>query len=156
MDGKEVVVIPLPIIYLFILQAPESLRDLQYSTKSDVWSFGIVGKWLWYKSTLETQYSSAYIKWIKFQFMKLSAETNLTLTLIRSKLQLKSSRNQKKDKFISNTHPPCRNEAYHPSLPSNVPEVLRELMLSCWQPDPDNRPSMEQLCNRLNSSFPDE
>jgi serine/threonine protein kinase len=33
------------ILFYVMLQAPESLRDLQYSTKSDVWSFGIVGEY---------------------------------------------------------------------------------------------------------------
>jgi predicted Ser/Thr protein kinase len=94
--------------------APESLRDLQYSTKSDVWSFGIV----------------------VYEIISRN-EPHIDVDPLEVAVKIK-------------------NEAYHPSLPSNVPEVLRELMLSCWQPDPDNRPSMEQLCNRLNSSFPDE
>jgi serine/threonine protein kinase len=94
--------------------APESLRELQYSTKSDVWSFGIV----------------------LFEIVSRS-EPHIDIDPLEVAVKIK-------------------NDSYHPSIPQNVDPVLREIMLSCWQPDPNNRPSMEQICNKLNTSFPDE
>lgn len=42
-------------------QAPESLRDLQYSTKSDVWSFGIVCTYFFSIRSLLLVYSAYYL-----------------------------------------------------------------------------------------------
>eukprot|EP00029_Vermamoeba_vermiformis_P007415 TRINITY_DN320_c0_g1_i4.p1 TRINITY_DN320_c0_g1~~TRINITY_DN320_c0_g1_i4.p1 ORF type:complete len:763 (+),score=94.63 TRINITY_DN320_c0_g1_i4:773-3061(+) len=94
--------------------APESLRDLQYSTKSDVWSFGIV----------------------LYEIVSRN-EPHTEVDPLEVAVKIK-------------------NESYHPSVPQNVDPVLREIMLSCWQPEPNNRPSMEQICEKLNSSFPDD
>jgi predicted Ser/Thr protein kinase len=94
--------------------APESLRELQYSTKSDVWSFGIV----------------------LYEIVSRN-EPHIDVDPLEVAVKIK-------------------NESYHPSIPQGVNSVLSEIMLSCWQADPNNRPSMEQICTKLNSAFPED
>jgi hypothetical protein len=42
----------------------------------------------------------------------------------------------------------CR-KGLTPTIPRNCPPLLRELMESCWQKDPTQRPTFEEICARL-------
>ncbi len=42
------------------------------------------------------------------------------------------------------------------SMPAELSEDIKALILSCWRPEPNDRPSSEDILNRLNQmSFPD-
>lgn len=34
-----------------------------------------------------------------------------------------------------------------------VPEEIKNLVMECWEPQPDNRPSFEQIAKRLQTLF---
>eukprot|EP00029_Vermamoeba_vermiformis_P009625 TRINITY_DN4868_c0_g1_i1.p1 TRINITY_DN4868_c0_g1~~TRINITY_DN4868_c0_g1_i1.p1 ORF type:complete len:708 (+),score=31.08 TRINITY_DN4868_c0_g1_i1:1542-3665(+) len=94
--------------------APESLREKSYSTKSDVWSFGI------------------------FAYEVLSgSEPHTDMDPFEVAIKIK-------------------NDSYHPVLPNDWNVELRNLLISCWQPLPASRPSMEQVNAVLNANFVDE
>jgi len=40
-----------------------------------------------------------------------------------------------------------RDEGLTPKIPSHCPQVLRELMMKCWNRNPEQRPTFEQVCN---------
>jgi serine/threonine protein kinase len=73
--------------------APESLADQIYSKKSDVWSFGIVGMFLFLKERTENEnkfhvdsIDSICLFLFSFQCMKLLPDVNLMLMWILSLL----------------------------------------------------------------------
>lgn len=39
-------------------------------------------------------------------------------------------------------------------IPDRVPEVIREIIASCWQRNPANRPTIDLIVNKLNQAFP--
>lgn len=41
------------------------------------------------------------------------------------------------------------NKGYRMPKPNHVAEALYQVMLNCWQEQPDDRPSFEQLRNEL-------
>eukprot|EP00029_Vermamoeba_vermiformis_P013186 TRINITY_DN80_c0_g1_i2.p2 TRINITY_DN80_c0_g1~~TRINITY_DN80_c0_g1_i2.p2 ORF type:complete len:259 (+),score=17.43 TRINITY_DN80_c0_g1_i2:1827-2603(+) len=45
-----------------------------------------------------------------------------------------------------------RDLAYTPQIAAECPAVLREIMEMCWQRDPNNRPTMELICEKLGSA----
>lgn len=42
-----------------------------------------------------------------------------------------------------------------PEIPSYVPDSMRNLIVSCWDPNPSARPSMEEICSKLSSQMLD-
>ncbi|GMH39125.1 hypothetical protein BSKO_07023 [Bryopsis sp. KO-2023] len=40
---------------------------------------------------------------------------------------------------------------FRPPIPKTWPQQLKDLITDCWAPTPSSRPSMEQVCNRLNN-----
>jgi len=40
-----------------------------------------------------------------------------------------------------------RDEGLTPKIPSHCPQFLRELMMKCWNRNPEQRPTFEQVCN---------
>ncbi|XP_074634445.1 proto-oncogene tyrosine-protein kinase receptor Ret-like [Acropora palmata] len=87
--------------------AYESLKSGRYTTKSDVWSFGVV---LYEIFTIGGQ---PYPRTNAWKVMALL------------------------------------NKGYRMPKPNHVAEALYQVMLNCWQEQPDDRPSFEQLRNEL-------
>eukprot|EP00029_Vermamoeba_vermiformis_P009922 TRINITY_DN510_c0_g3_i1.p1 TRINITY_DN510_c0_g3~~TRINITY_DN510_c0_g3_i1.p1 ORF type:complete len:1064 (+),score=137.54 TRINITY_DN510_c0_g3_i1:207-3398(+) len=87
--------------------APESLKKMVYSTKSDVWTFGIVV----YEIVARREPHS------EADQMAIGLE--------------------------------IRDRGVTPSIPSNCEPVLAEIMKQCWRMDPEERPTMEQICDIL-------
>jgi serine/threonine protein kinase len=44
-----------------------------------------------------------------------------------------------------------RDQHLTPKIPNDCPAILREMMKVCWQVDPDQRPSLEEICHMLES-----
>ena len=44
-----------------------------------------------------------------------------------------------------------RSEGLHPPIPSEAPEHIQQLLKDCWQLSPSQRPSFEQICDRIQS-----
>jgi hypothetical protein len=42
-----------------------------------------------------------------------------------------------------------RDNGVTPAIPEGCDPCLKELMEKCWNADPENRPSMEQICDVL-------
>jgi hypothetical protein len=42
-----------------------------------------------------------------------------------------------------------RDQGLTPELPSSCPQELSELVKECWQMNPEQRPSIDDLVNRL-------
>jgi len=36
-------------------------------------------------------------------------------------------------------------------MPDNIPKVMANLIRSCWQKDPDKRPSIDEIASTLSS-----
>lgn len=87
--------------------APESLKDKSYSTKSDVWSYGI----LLYE-------------------LVAGDEPHVTEDQLNIAVRI-------------------RDEALTPVIPADCDPVLRQAMEICWKPNPNDRPSMEQIADFL-------
>jgi predicted Ser/Thr protein kinase len=87
--------------------APESLANQTYSTKTDVWTFGIV-----------------VYEIVARQEPHIDGDA----LLIAAKI---------------------RDEHLTPVIPKDCPEILREIMQSCWQADPEARPEFKDICARL-------
>jgi predicted Ser/Thr protein kinase len=51
-----------------------------------------------------------------------------------------------KDKDVIEVAVAIRDNAMTPSIPSDCPPFLRELMELCWNKDPEKRPSFEDIC----------
>jgi len=86
--------------------SPESLQNQEYSTKSDIFSYGVV------------LYEIVSRK-IPFE--------GLTLIAVSHKILL----------------------GERMEIPENCPKILKELMISCWQHDPINRPDFLTIINEL-------
>jgi serine/threonine protein kinase len=87
--------------------APESLQNMTYSTKSDVWTFGVVV----------------------------------------SEIVSRQEPHTKADQMAIGLH--IRDHGVTPEIPSDCDPVLKEIMTQCWQLDPESRPTMEQICDKL-------
>ncbi|XP_029209536.2 tyrosine-protein kinase SRK3-like isoform X2 [Acropora millepora] len=87
--------------------ASEALKSGRYTTKSDVWSFGVV---LYEIFTIGGQ-----------PYPRVNARKVVALL----------------------------NDGYRMPKPNHVAEVLYQVMLKCWQEQPDDRPSFEQLRHEL-------
>lgn len=46
-------------------------------------------------------------------------------------------------------------QGHRPDIPAYVPPRIRELIQKCWQPCPDDRPTMAQVCETLSAEFLD-
>src|SRR5690554_2775597 len=44
-----------------------------------------------------------------------------------------------------------KNKGLHPPIPSEAPEHIQQLLGDCWQLSPSQRPSFEQICDRIQS-----
>jgi tRNA A-37 threonylcarbamoyl transferase component Bud32 len=90
--------------------APEAIRSKEYSTKSDVWSLGV----LVYEILTES-------------------EPHASLDPIEVGRQI-------------------RDTALTPALPTEhrIPQLLVDVMMSCWAMDPSQRCDVEQICEQLN------
>ncbi|XP_017782379.1 PREDICTED: proto-oncogene tyrosine-protein kinase receptor Ret [Nicrophorus vespilloides] len=94
--------------------APESLSDHLYTTKSDVWSFGIV---IWELITLgATPYPGIQVQNL-FHLLK---------------------------------------SGYRMERPENCSPTLYKIMTSCWDIDPDHRPSFQQLSQKWEEMLGDQ
>jgi serine/threonine protein kinase len=54
-----------------------------------------------------------------------------------------------KDQDLLVVGPRIRDEGLTPTIPSNSPQKLRELMQICWKIQPEQRPSFEAICAML-------
>lgn len=43
------------------------------------------------------------------------------------------------------------NEGLRPQMPSHAPHIVAQMIESCWQQDPQLRPSFEQICSRVDA-----
>ncbi|XP_044180575.1 fibroblast growth factor receptor 3-like isoform X2 [Acropora millepora] len=87
--------------------ASEALKSGRYTTKSDVWSFGVV---LYEIFTIGGQPYPRVNAWKVVELL---------------------------------------NDGYRMPKPNHVAEALYQVMLKCWQEQPDDRPSFEQLRHEL-------
>jgi len=89
--------------------SPESLQNQQYSTKSDVWSYGVTA---WETITRgEIPYGE--------------------LDSVAASIQVSNGKRLK--------------------LPNNCPKKLTSLIVSCWNTNPDDRPTMQEMFENLES-----
>jgi predicted Ser/Thr protein kinase len=88
--------------------APESIKSKVYSTKSDVWSFGVV---------------------------------------ISEILNREEPHKEIED--VIEVAIAIRNELKTPKIEESAPELLKEIMRLCWAINPDERPEMDSLCEKL-------
>jgi predicted Ser/Thr protein kinase len=88
--------------------APESLKNKKYSTKSDVWTFGIVLS----------------------EILNREEPHKGTVDVIEVAVQIRTN-------FLT------------PQIPDDVPSVVSDIMKECWAPIPEDRPEMEQICEKL-------
>jgi serine/threonine protein kinase len=88
--------------------APESLKNKKYSTKSDVWTFGIVLS----------------------EILNREEPHKGTEDVIEVAVQIRTN-------FLT------------PQIPDDVPSVVSDIMKECWAPIPEDRPEMEQICEKL-------
>jgi serine/threonine protein kinase len=93
--------------------APESIRQLMFSLKTDIWAFGITMLEIW------TNGNDPY------------PELSTREVLL---------------KFFS-------DENFKPPLPPNLPSKLKEVLESCFDSNPQHRPSAEQLIEALQSEL---
>lgn len=100
--------LPLPIRWL----AVESLRDKVFSTKSDVWSFGI---YLWELFSLGAH---------PYPGIEVSLDFYIML-----------------------------KNGYRMAKPDYAPKSIYEIMLSCWNAEPEDRPSFTELTDILGNSL---
>lgn len=100
--------LPLPIRWL----AVESLRDKVFSTKSDVWSFGI---YLWELFSLGAH-----------PYPGIEVSLNFYIML---------------------------KNGYRMAKPDYAPKSIYEIMLSCWNAEPEDRPSFTELTDILGNSL---
>lgn len=107
----------------------EAIRDNLYSSKSDVWAFGIV---LWEIGTLG--------RVIKTSFCSLSL-LKLHLT---GGFPYPCVQNNEIMRFLD-----AGNRLEKPEICS---QFLYELMMECWNENPDDRPSFSEIYERLNPS----
>ena len=99
--------------YLIKWMAPEAIMYSRFSTKSDIWSFGIV---LWEVVTrcgTHAPYPGMYNKEVMTKVV----------------------------------------EGYLMPRPSQCPDPLYQIMLTCWKTDPKERPTFESLQHQLENYF---
>lgn len=94
--------------------APEVIESKNYSSKVDVYSYGII---IWEISARRTPYG------------------DMTQQQIGFYVTVKKGR---PDKSL---------------ISSDTPQALIKLMEQCWDDDPNNRPTFEQIIDYLKSSF---
>ena len=41
------------------------------------------------------------------------------------------------------------SEGIHPPIPEDIPEPMKQLLQSCWQFDPSQRPSFSIICQQI-------
>jgi Protein tyrosine and serine/threonine kinase len=44
-----------------------------------------------------------------------------------------------------------RDTGFHPQLTSDTPDILADVLESCWAMNPDDRSTFSQVCNALDS-----
>lgn len=97
----------------YMYMAPEMYKELAYSEKVDVFSFGVI-------------------------MYELMARYQMVCAV--SNLGSESEIEQYAEKV---------SQGYRPPIPQNWPEPLRELVADCWHQEPETRPTMSRIKERL-------
>ena len=116
--------------------SPESLNDQKFTSKSDVWAFGVL---IWEIITLGNKI------WIFPTFDQLF-------------LRYFSSSGQKpfEGKSMADVLHLICYERLHLEIPKNCHPMLADLMVQCWRYNPFQRPSFDELnftINGINNSI---
>jgi len=104
--------------------SPEALQQT-YSEKSDVWAYGV---------TLYAQCIQSTISLINL--------SSFRYEIIAGELPYEGMELIEVGLLV-------RDKGGNPGVPQKAPKVLAKIMADCWKPNPADRPTFQQICDRL-------